>query len=114
MLKIYHNPRCARSRDGLKYLSDQGLPHNVIHYLDNPLEEADLKRLLMKLNLKPHQVVRTQDELFRKELKGKHFTDEEWIEIILQHPKLLQRPIVEGQYKAVIAQPASRIGEILT
>jgi arsenate reductase len=63
----------------------------------------------MKLNLKPVQVIRTQEELFRKELKGRTFTDEEWIELIVSNPKLLQRPIVEGRYKAVVAVPAEVI-----
>ena len=67
----------------------------------------------MKLNLRPSQAVRTQDEIFRKELKGKVFTDDEWIKIILQNPSLLQRPIVEGRYKAVIAVPAERSEEVV-
>ena len=66
----------------------------------------------MKLNLKPSQVVRIQEELYRKELKGKAFSDEEWMRIIVQNPRLLQRPIVEGKYKAVIAIPAERIEEV--
>lgn len=112
MLIIYHNPRCARSREGLNYLREHGFPFEVVEYLENPLTANDLKRILMKLNLKPVQVIRTQEELFRKELKGRSFTDEEWIEIILEHPKLLLRPIVENHYKAVIAIPASRIQEL--
>jgi arsenate reductase (glutaredoxin) len=113
MLKIYHNPRCAKSREGLNYLAEHGIAFEVIQYLDNLLKAEDLKRILMKLNLKPFQVIRTQEELYRKELKSKTFTNDEWIEIILQNPRLLQRPIVEGKYKAVIAIPAERIGEVI-
>jgi arsenate reductase (glutaredoxin) len=109
MLKIYHNPRCAKSREGLKYLTDRNLKFEMVQYLENPLHEEDLKRILMKLNLKPAQVIRTQEELYRKELKGRTFTDEEWISIILENPRLLQRPIVEGKYRAVVAIPAKMI-----
>ncbi len=112
MLTIYHNPRCAKSREGLNYLREHGFACEVVEYLDNPLTAGDLKRILMKLNLKPVQVIRTQEELYRKELKGKTFTDEEWIDLIVGNPKLLQRPLVEGKYKAVIAIPASRIQEL--
>jgi arsenate reductase (glutaredoxin) len=114
MIKIYHNPRCAKSRDGLNYLREKGISCDVIHYFDNPLTAEDLKRILMKLNLKPFQVVRTQEEMYRKELKGRKFTDEEWITIIVQNPKLLQRPIIEGRYKAVVAVPAERVLEIVS
>lgn len=113
MLKIYHNPRCAKSRDGLKYLEKQGCDFEVVHYLDDPITQEDFARILMKLNLKPSELVRTQEELFRRELKGKYFTDEEWIKIILDNPKLLVRPIVEGRYKAVVAIPAERIDGVM-
>ncbi len=112
MLTIYHNPRCAKSREGLNYLREHGFAFEVVAYLENPLTANDLKRILMKLNLKPVQVIRTQEELFRKELKGRTFTDEEWIDLIVSNPKLLQRPIVEGRYKAVVAVPAERAGEV--
>jgi len=112
MLTIYHNPRCAKSREGLNYLREHGFTFVVVEYLENPLTANDLKRILMKLNLKPVQVIRTQEELFRKELKGRTFTDEEWIDLIVSNPKLLQRPIVEGRYKAVVAVPAERAEEV--
>ena len=67
----------------------------------------------MKLNLNPLQALRTQEEIYRRELKGKTFTHEEWMTIIAQNPCLLQRPIVEGKYKAVIAIPPDRIDELI-
>jgi arsenate reductase (glutaredoxin) len=56
--------------------------------------------------------VRKQEDIFKKELKGKNFTDGEWITIIIENPKLLQRPIIVGKHKAVLAQPAERAGEV--
>jgi arsenate reductase (glutaredoxin) len=113
MLKIYHNPKCRKSREGVAYLRQKGYDFKIILYLDNPLTATELQTIFMKLNLKPSQGVRTEEEIFRKELKGKRFTDDEWINIILQNPRLLQRPIVEGKYKAVIAVPAERVEEVI-
>jgi arsenate reductase (glutaredoxin) len=114
MLKIYHNPRCRKSREGLAYLMEKHPHSEVVLYLDNPLSTSDLKKLFMKLNCKPSEAVRQQEDQYRKELKGKKFTDDEWISIIVQNPKLLQRPIVEGKYKAVIAVPPERMEEVMT
>ena len=85
----------------------------IIYYMDNHLDSEAIRRILMKLNMKPLQIVRTKEELYRHELKGRSFTDEEWIRIIAEHPRLLQRPVVEGKYKAVIALPPEKIEEII-
>jgi arsenate reductase (glutaredoxin) len=112
MLKIYHNPRCRKSRAGLEYLQNSGYPFDIIRYMDTLLTEEVLKTLFMKLNLNPSEALRTGEGIFKKELKGKIFTNEEWFTIIRQNPCLLQRPIVEGRYKAVIAVPPERIEEV--
>lgn len=114
MLKIYHNPRCKNSRKGLQYLQEKGLAFELVNYFENPFTPETLKSLLMKLNLKPSEVLRTQEDVYKHELKGRNFTDEEWIRIIIENPKLLQRPVVEGKYRAVIAQPPEKIEEVLT
>ena len=112
MLKIYHNPRCPKSRAGLEYLQNSGYSLDIIRYMDTPLTEKELKTLFMKLNLNPLQALRTQEGIYKSELKGKIFTSEEWFTIIRQNPCLLQRPIVEGRYKAVIAVPPERMEEV--
>jgi arsenate reductase (glutaredoxin) len=113
MLKIYHNPLCKKSRAGLKYLQDQGIPFEITEYMKKHLTEKDLEKLLVKLNLKPVDIIRSQEDYFKKNLKGKKFNDHEWIRIILQNPKLLKRPIIETDYKAVIGDPLSNIDLIL-
>ena len=105
MLKIYHNPRCKKSYESLRYLQDKGADIVIIKYLEKGLTRAEIKEMLLKLNKKPYEIIRTQEEYYKKELKGKKFNDDEWIQIIIENPKLLQRPIVIGKYKAVIAQP---------
>jgi arsenate reductase (glutaredoxin) len=113
MLRIYHNPLCRKSRAGLTYLQDRGIPFEITEYMKTHLTEKDLEKLLVKLNMKPIEIVRTQEDYFKKNLKGKKFNDHEWIRIILQNPKLLKRPIIETDYKAVIGDPFSNIDLIL-
>ena len=113
ILKIYHNPRCRKSREGLSYLQTKSNSFKIVEYLKSGLTEEFLNEIILKSNLKPKDLVRTQEELYKKELKGKHFTDEEWIKIIIENPVLLQRPIVVGKLKAVLAQPAEEIDKIL-
>jgi len=68
----------------------------------------------MKLHLKPSELVRTQEEYFRKELKGLKLNDEEWVKVLVENPKLIKRPIVEGKYKAILGDPAENIEQLLT
>ena len=109
MLKIYHNPRCSKSRAGLEYIKNKGIEYEVIDYLKEPLGYKELKLLIQKLHLPPFDLVRTQEAVFKSEFKGKQFNDDEWIKIISEYPKLLQRPIVESGHKAVFAQPPEEI-----
>ncbi|MCB2218958.1 MAG: arsenate reductase (glutaredoxin) [Bacteroidetes bacterium] len=113
MIKIYHNPRCRKSRAGLEYLKGKNVEFEVVEYLKNPLSEAELKDILVKLNKKPTEMIRTQEEVYKKQFKGKNFTNDEWIRIMTENPKLIQRPIVLKDYKAVWADPADEIDRLI-
>jgi len=113
MLKIYHNPSCKKSRAGLQYLKESGKPFTVVEYLKKPLTEKEMEKLLVKLNLKPSDVLRKQEDYYKQTVKGKRFEDHELVRIIIQNPKLLQRPIVEGIYKAVVGDPVENIAPLL-
>ena len=113
MIKIYHNPKCKKSREGLKYLQEKGIDIEIVNYIKEGITEQELSEIVMKLNLKPANIVRTQEELYRKELKGRNFTDREWIKILSENPKLIERPIVMAKHKAVIAQPPGKADELL-
>jgi len=108
-LRIYHNPRCRKSRAGLEILISSGLDYEIVDYIKQGIKHEEIREILLKLHLRPKDLIRTQEELFRKELKNKNFNDEEWIRIISENPKLLRRPIVVGQFKAVIGDPAQNI-----
>ena len=113
MLKIYHNPYCKKSRAGLQYLQKSGHGFEVVEYMKNPLAEKEREKLLVKLNVKPEGILRTGEDYYKQHLKGKKFEDHELIKIILQNPKLLQRPIVEAKYKAVVGDPVENIELLL-
>lgn len=113
MIKIYHNPRCKKSRAGLQYLREKGIEPEVIEYLKNPLSEADVKDLLVRLHKKPTEIIRTQEAIYKSDFKGKNFTDDEWVKILLEYPKLIQRPIVVKGPKAILGDPASEIDVLL-
>jgi arsenate reductase len=112
MIKIYHNSRCKKSRAGLAYLKEKGVDFEIIEYLKNPIGEDELKDVLVKLNKKPQEMIRTQEEVYRKQFKGKSFTDDEWVKIMVENPKLIQRPIIVKEYKAVWADPPENLDRL--
>jgi arsenate reductase len=112
MIKIYHNPRCKKSRAGLQYLEAKNVEFELIEYLKNPINENELKDILMKLNVKPIEMIRTQEDIYKKEFKGKDFNDEEWVKIMVENPKLIKRPIIIKDYKAVWADPPENMDDM--
>ncbi len=113
MIKIYHNPRCSKSREGLCTLQDLNQKVEIINYIENPLTFDELKRLIALLKIKPIELVRTKESIWKEQFKDKNLTDEEIIEAMVTHPKLIERPIVVNGNKAVIARPIEKIDEII-
>ncbi len=112
MIKIFHNPRCKHSRAGLEFLKTKTDSFEIREYLKDQITKDELKEILLKTNLKPHDLVRTQEDYYKKFLKGKNFTTDEWIKIITENPKLLHRPIVVARLKAVIGIPPEEIEKL--
>jgi arsenate reductase len=100
MITIYHNPKCTKSREGLCELED-------------PFTKQELQEVIQKLGIKPIELVRTKETIWKEQFKGKELTDKEIIEAMLENPKLIERPIVVKGNKAIIARPKERIQEIL-
>ncbi|GAA4969771.1 arsenate reductase (glutaredoxin) [Algibacter aquimarinus] len=113
MTKIYHNPRCSKSRQGLEILTKSGKPFEVVKYLDNNLSVEALKEIVELLNINPIDLVRKNEAIWKSDFKGKTLTDTETIEAMVNHPKLIERPIVISGNKAVIGRPPERILEII-
>ncbi|NVN94635.1 MAG: arsenate reductase (glutaredoxin) [Bacteroidetes bacterium] len=113
MLKIYHNPRCKKSRAGLQYLTEKAKSFEIVDYLKKPLTEDQLKLLLAKLHKGPQEIIRTQEEIYKKRFKGKNFNDEEWIIILAEYPNLIQRPIIEKDHSAIWGDPVENLDSFL-
>ena len=112
MVTIYHNPRWKKSRAGLQYLQTKTDDIQMVEYLKNPLSEEELKKLLVLLNKKPQEMIRTQEAVYKQNFKGKNFTDDEWVKIMVENPKLIKRPIVVKGNKAVWGDPAEEIDKL--
>ncbi|GAF01636.1 arsenate reductase (glutaredoxin) [Saccharicrinis fermentans] len=113
MITMLHNPRCSKSRMGLEYLKEKGITPIIVKYLDTPLNYEELKQILQKLDMKPLELIRTNEDYFKKEIKGKDFSDEELIHAMVEHPKLIERPIVINGSKAVVGRPTEKIEEVI-
>ena len=97
----------------MKFLQNLGVDFEVVEYLKESLSVIELRDILKKLGKKPYEILRQQEDYYKKELKNKNFTDEEWLIILTENPVLIQRPIVVGKYKAVIAQPPELIMQVI-
>lgn len=110
---IYHNSRCSKSREVLNILTESKCEFEIRDYLKVPPTKAELKELLAKLGCKPLDIVRKKEELFVNKFAKKKFTDNEWIQILSEHPVLIERPIVIDGYKAVIGRPIELVLELI-
>lgn len=112
-MKIYHNPRCAKSRAGLKYLEESGREFEIVKYIEEGISAKELGDIIALTGKKPFNFVRTQEQDYKDEFKGKMLSDEEWLKVLAENPKLLQRPIVVNGNKAVLGNPPENIDKIL-
>lgn len=113
MITIYHNPRCSKSREGVCFLEDLNIEFDIVKYIDKTITKEELKSILQKLNYKPIELVRTKEKLWIEKYKNIQLSDEEIISIMVENPKLIERPIVINGNKAIVARPTERIKEII-
>ena len=113
MIKIYHNPRCRKSREGLQILENSGKEFEIIKYLEDIPSEEELAKIINKLNIKPIQVVRKNEKVWKENYKGKDLSDHEIVKAMIENPKLIERPIIINNNKAVIGRPPETILEVI-
>jgi len=113
MIKIYHNPRCSKSRQGLEILENSGKEFEIIKYLENIPTYSELSSIIDKLQIKPIDLVRKNETIWKENYKGKKLSDKEIISAMIQKPKLIERPIVINGNKAVIGRPLENISTII-
>ena len=112
-MKIYHNPRCRKSREGISNLESKKINFEVIDFIKNNLSSEQIRNILKKLQLKPIELVRKNEAIWIEKYKAKDFTDEQLIKILSNEPKLIERPIIDYEKLAVIGRPAENIDKLL-
>ncbi|WP_138434112.1 arsenate reductase (glutaredoxin) [Winogradskyella algicola] len=113
MITIYHNPRCRKSREGLTLLEESGKTFEIIKYLDDLLDKEALTEIISKLGIKPIDLIRKNEAIWKSDYKNKELSDAQIINAMVEHPKLIERPIVVHSNKAVIGRPKELILDII-
>ena len=110
---IYHNTMCSKSRDGLCELENLGNDFEIVEYMKNPFTEESLTELINLLGIKPKELVRTNEDVYKQRFAHRKIYGKEWVRIMVKHPELIQRPIVVKGNRAVIGRPASLIIDLV-
>ncbi|MBE0506118.1 MAG: arsenate reductase (glutaredoxin) [Marinospirillum sp.] len=111
---LYHNPRCSKSRQALQLLQEQGIEPQLRKYLDEPLNLDELKQLLSQLDMTPRQLMRTGEEIYRElDLANTELDDAQLLDALLQHPRLIERPILSNGKQALVGRPPEQVLQLL-
>ena len=113
-IKVYHNPRCSKSRQTMELLTEKGVQTEVIEYLKTPPTAQDLKDILNMLGLEPRQLMRTHEAEYKdNNLADESLSRDQLIKAMVKFPKLIERPIVVCNGKAAIGRPPETVLEII-
>ncbi|WP_018294182.1 arsenate reductase (glutaredoxin) [Mariprofundus ferrooxydans] len=110
---IYHNPRCSKSRQTLTLLQEQGIEPAIVEYLNTPPTAAELDRILNMLGIEPEALMRKGESEYKEHFSGRSLSRTETIALMVQHPKVIERPIVVTGDKAAIGRPPESVLAIL-
>ena len=113
MIKVYHNPRCRKSREGLEVLENSGKEFEIIKYLEQVPTKEELREIINCLGITPENLVRKNEAVWKEKFRGRLLSDEEILDAMISHPKLIERPIVVNGNMAVIGRPSGRINSVL-
>ena len=108
-MKIYHNNRCRKSREALEIIKSQQKDFKVIEYLKEKLSSKEISSILTKLKLKPIDLVRTNEVVWKEKYKNKKLTDTDIINIMADNPRLIQRPIIITKNKAILGRDIKKV-----
>jgi arsenate reductase len=112
-ITIYHNPRCSKSRETLALIRKSGMEPVIVEYLKEVPTKAELQKILAQLHVPVETIVRQEEQMYKSQLKGKAFNEDEWIQILRENPKLIQRPIVIRGSRGVIGRPPENVKKLL-
>lgn len=113
MIKIYHNPRCRKSREGLQILEESGKDFEIVKYLENTPTKEELSDIIELLGIKPIDLVRKNESIWKENYKNKQLPDNKIITAMIENPKLIERPIVINKDKAIVGRPPENINKII-
>lgn len=113
MIKIYHNPRCGKSREGLAILENSGKEFKIVKYLDSVPSAKELTEIIHLLGISPIHLVRKTEKIWKENYKGTEMSDADIVKAMIENPKLIERPIVINKDKAVIGRPSENINTII-
>jgi arsenate reductase (glutaredoxin) len=113
-LKIYQKPTCSTCRQAVQLIKESGKPYTAINYYDTPFTKSQLKALLKKAKMSAKDILRTKEDIYKAlGLAKKELSDDALIELMVEYPDLIQRPIVEKGARAMLARPAETVKQLL-
>ena len=112
-MKIYHNPRCSKSRQTLALIREKGIEPEIIEYLKYPPSQEELTRILDMLGITPHELLRKGEDIYKKEYKTLNLSNAEWIKVMTENPRLIERPIVVKNNSAIIGRPPENVLKLI-
>lgn len=110
---IYHNARCSKSRTACQLVAEHGTPATIINYLETPPNKDELRALLGKLGLRAEEIVRRGEDVYKTNYAGRAMNDDDWLDALVAHPILIERPIVVCGDRAVVGRPPEKVLELL-
>ena len=113
MTTIYHNPRCRKSRETLELITSKRESPNIVEYLKTPPNYEELAGIVDLLGIKPLALIRRNEKVFKEQFKGQDLSDEEWLNVMIENPILIERPVVVKDGKATIGRPPESVLDIL-
>lgn len=111
---IFHNPRCSKSREALELLNQNNCSVEIVEYLKNNPTKEELQKIIQQLGIEPFQLIRKSEEIFKEKYKSLKSEEVDWIQAMVEHPNLIERPIVIQNDKAVIGRPPSLVLDLIT
>ena len=112
-MKIYHNPRCRKSREALSLLKSHNCEISIVEYLKTPLNKEEIKNLIKMLNISAFDLIRKEEKVFKENYKNQKLSENECVELLCQYPILIQRPIIIKDNVAVLGRPPINILALL-